>query len=351
MIRLALVAALAAATAAECGAENEAPKVAAPPFDWSSLDASSTAPTASTGAAPAADPTEARVAILKKLDAALAGTDGKAYAELFASDATAMIPGISDWKGRDDIAAMHAKIFHAFDDTKVGASRVFLKKDRAAVEWVLTGTHVRTWLGVPATSKPVALQALTVYTFDADGRVKTAHIYFDAVAVMAQVGATVTGFDAGPVPKLPATTDVIVAQGTPEEDANAAANEATGKALEQGNVDALAAFVADDVETFRIGEAPTKGRDAVKKAFEQTIKATSDRKATIDDFAAKTFVIEELTFTAINSGPIRGAAPTKKPVTFHSAAILEMKDKRVVRQWDFRNRAELLAQLGVKFAR
>jgi predicted ester cyclase len=65
----------------------------------------------------------------------------------------------------------------------------------------------------------------------------------------------------------------------------------------------------------------------------------------------KSFVIEEVSVTAINSGSFRGAPPTKKPLTWHGAAILEMKDKRVVRQWSFANRAEVLTQIGVKFAR
>lgn len=353
MIRIALFAALGSLvslTAAECGNE-EPPKTAPPPFEWASLDAATTATAAPTVAAPTVDPTDARVAGLKRLDAALAATDSKAYAELFASDAVAGIAGISEWRGRDDIAAMHGKIFHAFDDVKVGSSRVFLRRERAAVEWTLTGTHARTWLGVPATSKPIAIHALTIYSFDADGRVKTARIYLDVVSAMSQVGAALPGIEAGPVPKLPSTTEVIVARGTPDEDANNAANDATAKLLEQGNVEGASALYADDTESVRIGGPPAKGRDAVRKGMEAMTKAITDRNVKLDGWAAMGFVIEEVTLTGVNTGSLRGAAPTKKPIVLHAANILEMKDKKVVRSWAFSNRAELFSQIGVKYSR
>jgi uncharacterized protein (TIGR02246 family) len=355
MIRLVLAAALAAVTAADCGTENELPKTAPPPFEWASLDGSSSAaaPSATSGGS-AIDPGDLRVVALKKLDVTLAGNDPKAYAELFATDASVVIPGISEWKGREDVAALHTKIFHAFDDVKVGASRVWVKRDFAAVEWTLVGTHARTWLGVNATSKPVAMQGLSVYTFDADGRVKTARVHFDVVAVLVQLGAAVPSLEAGPKPTLPTTTDVVIAQGSPEEDANAAANDAAGKALEQGNVDLFLAPLADDVEHLRNSGPPTKGRDAERKAFETITKAMTDRKVKVESWGVKSFVIDEFTIAAVNSGSLAhaaGAAPTKKPVTWRGATVIEVKDKKVVRLWTYVNRAELLSQLGVKIMR
>lgn len=350
MIRIFAIAAVAAMTAAECG-DNEPPKTAPPPFEWASLDASTAPTAASTGTSPTVDPADAHVVALKKIDVGLAGSDGKAFAELFATDAVVTIPGVSEWKGRDDIGAMHTKIFHAFDDVKVGASRVWVRRDLTAVEWTLVGTHARTWLGVTATSKPVAIQGLSVSTFDADGRVKSQRMYFDVVTVLTQLGAALPGFEAPAPPKLPTTTDVIVAQASPEEDANVALNDSYGKIIEQGNLDGVVAGYAEDVECFAIGAPPTKGRDARRKRFEVLTKAMTDRKVKIDGWGAKGFVIEEVTLSAVNTGSFRGAPPTKKPVSLHSAAVMELKDKKVVRQWGFANRAEALVQLNVKYLR
>ncbi len=351
MIRIVIAAALSALTAAECG-DHEPPKTAPPPFEWGSLDAASTAPTASsTGSAPGVDPADAHLVALKKMDVALAGADPKAYADLFATDAVVTVPGISEWKGRNDITAMHAKIFHPLDDVKVGTSRVWIRRDLAAVEWTLVGTHARTWLGVPATSKPIAIHGLSVSAFDADGRVKSQRIYFDVISVLAQVGAALPGFEVAAVSKLPTSTEVIVAQASPEEDANVALNDSSAKLMEQGNLDAAVAVYADDVEFFGLGGPPAKGRDAMRKRIDATWKAMTERKVTIDGWGVKGFVVEEVTLAAVNTGSFRGAAPTKNPVKLHGASILELKDKKIVRQWSFSNRAELLTQLGVKYAR
>jgi hypothetical protein len=56
------------------------------------------------------------------------------------------------------------------------------------VEWTLTGTQARDWMGVPATHKSAGVKGLTLLWTKDDGSIIDVHVYFDVAAVQAQLG-------------------------------------------------------------------------------------------------------------------------------------------------------------------
>ena len=63
---------------------------------------------------------------------------------------------------------------------------------REAAEVAITGTHTAPLVSaqgeLPASGRPIAIEACDMLTFDADGKVSSYHIYFDQAGFLAQIG-------------------------------------------------------------------------------------------------------------------------------------------------------------------
>ena len=203
-------------------------------------------------------------------------------------------------------------------------------------------------------SKPVGVQGLSLYAFDDAGRIRREQIYFDVVSVLAQLGVATKEFESGAasMPALAATPVVTVATGAASEDANVAAAIASEKGLEQRDSSIFLAPYSDDVEHLTAGRGqPTKGKAEEKKLFERITKAMQKVEVSVDAWGAGPFVVEGGSISGVNDAPLGAYAPAKKRIAWHSAAIVEFSNSKIVRKWSYANRAELLTQLGVKYAR
>jgi predicted ester cyclase len=322
-----------------------------PPVAWGSFDAGATAPVATTpSVSPSTDRTAARVALVQALLGAISDLDSVAFAGKYAEDATASIFGESVWNGRADIGAMLRDFYQPFSGIKATPTRITVNGDRVAVEWVMTGTQAKSWMGADASGKTVAVPVLSIYKFDAHDRVAVEHTYFDEVGALVQIGAASHAMDRGSVVTPADTPTIVGAKGGADETANTTLVASAANALAQNSADAVVAPYASDIEIWSATRAKTtKGKDAAKKEVAEFLKTFGDVKVTVDAWGAGALVVDEREVKATNIGSYAGNPPTKKAADWQEATVSEVKEGKVVRSWNYVNRRDIFAELGIRY--
>src|SRR5881296_1873159 len=117
--------------------------------------------------------------------------DAEAGARSSAPDAVLKAPGDMTLKGPQAIKEFNQNWFTAFPDAKIDIKNIFAQGNQVALEATFTGTHngtLKTPMGdVPATGRKV--NGEYIQTFEVDrGLVKKAHLMFDQVQLMTQLG-------------------------------------------------------------------------------------------------------------------------------------------------------------------
>lgn len=111
-------------------------------------------------------------AIVESWERAWSGRDGAAFARVCAPDVQYEDP-LSDGplRGPDAIAGHARKLWRAFPDVRVERSAAMLHDGEYLVAPVtIAGTHLGELEGLPATSRPLLMQALFYCQLDADAR-------------------------------------------------------------------------------------------------------------------------------------------------------------------------------------
>ena len=76
----------------------------------------------------------------------------------------------------------------AFPDVHVAITSSTVEGSRIVQEWTLTGTHVGDFMGVAATGRWTQTYGATVTTFDEDGVMIEASMYWNPLAMLRQLG-------------------------------------------------------------------------------------------------------------------------------------------------------------------
>lgn len=79
--------------------------------------------------------------------------------------------------------------YAGMSDMRQEINEVIIGDDRLVLRVTYTGTHDGPLLGVPATGKPVKIDGIGIFQFDANGLVAENWAVIDVVAVLAQIGA------------------------------------------------------------------------------------------------------------------------------------------------------------------
>ena len=90
-----------------------------------------------------------------------------------------------------DLAAHHqfsSMFYAAFPDLKHGIEEVVGLGDRVAVRFRITGTNTESFMGMPASGKPIEINAIALMTV-LDGKVAKVFGAFDELSMMQQIGA------------------------------------------------------------------------------------------------------------------------------------------------------------------
>ena len=82
----------------------------------------------------------------------------------------------------------------AFPDLTTAIDDIVVEGDRAAVRWHSTGRQEHSFLGVPATRRPVEVSGATFARFDGD-RIVEEHVTWDPRSLLAALGIISVGQD------------------------------------------------------------------------------------------------------------------------------------------------------------
>lgn len=338
-------------TVAACGGaegEMKPPAPPAPPAPPVAVNPTP-APAATTEAPAAPKPTmaEMQVTAMKGVSEGWNTADGKKVAGFYAENATFIVAGQPEMKGREAIAA-HVKMTADAFKTKLGMTRSFQKGDMMATEWVATGVHTGEYMGIKGTEKPVGIHGVSILWFNADGLIKEQHDYMDGATLMAQMG--VSKEKARPVAALPTgAPEMVVAKGTPDEDKNVESVKSMYAAMEKKTEADFLAPQGDAMEYEDYCQPATiKGKAESKKFFAMITKAFPDMKLSpTASMGVGDFAIVEAEFKGTQKGPMGPIPATKKPVDYKSVDIFMFKDGKAQKGWTYANSMEIAMQLGL----
>jgi steroid delta-isomerase-like uncharacterized protein len=279
--------------------------------------------------------------------AAMNAHDARKFSELYALDATVDEYGLGEAKGREAIAGGLQKAFDGFPDFKIGVSKVFVKNDVLAQEWVITGTHAGEFNGAKPTNKTIGVRVASVLTFTPEGLIKTERRYWDTSTLLSQLGLMTA--PARPVAARPSgEPEWYVAKGTPEEDKLVEVAKAIGGAFERKAEAEFLSALSENVSWSNVIQPKDiRGKASAKQFFGMFTAAFPDAKFSSDAlFGVDDVVVSESSMTATHAGPLGPLKPTKKPVTMHGLDIMVVKDGKLASGSTYSNSLELLGQEG-----
>lgn len=90
-------------------------------------------------------------------------------------------------KGKAELRNFANSNFAAFPDLKIQLTTRVIAGNRAAMEWVMTGTHKGDLPGMPATNKSFSVRGATVLELR-QGKISRDSDYWDSVTLLKQLG-------------------------------------------------------------------------------------------------------------------------------------------------------------------
>ena len=90
--------------------------------------------------------------------------------------------------GRAALKTAVERYIAAFPDLRIEVTSSTLDGPRVAQEWTITGTHSGEFMGIAATGRWTETYGATVTTFDDDGVVIEASMYWNPLATLRQLG-------------------------------------------------------------------------------------------------------------------------------------------------------------------
>jgi steroid delta-isomerase-like uncharacterized protein len=137
-----------------------------------------------------ADPRAAIVAANEETFRAWNAHDADAVAAVFAEDAEIVdVTAGQVHRGRDGIRANAAAILAAFSDLRLERQMLLVDAHTNADQWIMTGTHDGTYLGIEPTGRRVEVRGATFSEFGPDGLVVRDTNFIDVGSLLAQLGA------------------------------------------------------------------------------------------------------------------------------------------------------------------
>jgi ketosteroid isomerase-like protein len=252
-------------------------------------------------------------------------------------------PGMDDVHGPGAIVHAHDVLLGAFDDRKVTTGRVWRTPNEQTIEWTMTGTQARDWMGVAATQKPVTFRALTLLWTKDDGSITDVHVYVNVAVVKAQLGVGPKDLLSLPSPPpLPTGPAQVFETQTPsaDEQRNVAAVKASLDALENNKESEYLAASTDDVEVSALERAqPGSGKEALRAYYKAMHKAIGQLDTTVDNaWGVASFAVVEYSIDGEQLGPI-GWVPAQrdKVIRMELVDICEMSGGKIARVWRFDN--------------
>jgi hypothetical protein len=311
----------------------------AAPVDWHAFDL----PRRVEAAAPG--PTAKEKAAGDSYVAALSSPGMAALGATLDTDSHFTFPGLPDARGKDGVIKGHDALLGAFDSRTFARARVWRTDSMIAVEWTMSGTQARDWMGVPASNKSVVIKGVSLLWTKDEGSIVDVHVVFDIAAVKTQLGAGPKELAGLPAPAMAGGAPQITEQAhSTDETANVAVAHAWLDSLEHLDDAAYLSAMTDDV-TVDGPEHPTShGKDDRKAYFKSIHKAIGELDTRVDNaFGLGQFVVVEYSINGEQVGPLSWI-PMKndRVVRLHVVDVLEMTSGKIKHVTRYENPGEII---------
>jgi ketosteroid isomerase-like protein len=329
---------LAATGACTSDTSTEAPP--ASPVDWHAFDLPRKAD------APAPGPTPKEKAAADSYIAALAAPGLPGLGATLDTDSHFTFPGLPDARGKEAVVKGHDALFGAFDTRVFAVSRTWRTDASVAIEWTMSGTQARDWMGVVATNKPVVIKGVTLLWTRDEGSLTDVHVMFDVAVVKTQLGAGPKELAAIPPPTMASGPAQLTEQThSPEEAANVTAVHGWLDALEHTDDVAYLAAMSDDVVVDNPERpAPSKGKDDRKAYFKAMHRAIGELDTRVDNawgFGAS--VVVEYSVNGAQVGPLYWVpAKADRVVRLHVVDVVELSGGKITHVTRYESPGEVL---------
>jgi steroid delta-isomerase-like uncharacterized protein len=91
------------------------------------------------------------------------------------------------YRGKEEVRAFLAQLFRALPDLELDVTLRIARGKYVAEEYVIRGTHLGPFYGIPPTGKRLAIPAMSMVEMR-DGKLQEDHFYYDAASVLRQMG-------------------------------------------------------------------------------------------------------------------------------------------------------------------
>jgi ketosteroid isomerase-like protein len=233
---------------------------------------------------------------------------------------------------------------------KYEVGQIFVHGNDAVVVYSSHGTHKGDLMGKPPTDKPIGYLAAHHVTWGTDGLIATDRHYYDQGTFTGQLGMHEMPVRAVREPGKWGETEVVIAKNDKTEKANLAVYKKFDQLGRAKDVDKLMELYADDaVFAYMATQEDAKGKEAVKKSFEQWFKVSSDVKGkTAWSWAAGDYVLAAGSSSGTNDGELgEGKPATNKKFSMKALEILKLKDGKITEHWMYGNGFKFAVDLGL----
>jgi steroid delta-isomerase-like uncharacterized protein len=91
------------------------------------------------------------------------------------------------YSGKDEVRGFLNRLYTAIPDLQFSVDFKIARGDNVSEQWSVRGTHLGTFMGIPATGRPVEIRALSMVTLR-DGKFLRDEFYWDTGVIMRQMG-------------------------------------------------------------------------------------------------------------------------------------------------------------------
>ena len=107
--------------------------------------------------------------------------------ELVTPDYVSHGPQAPPANGPDELVE-RVRLYQETCDGRWTVDEIVSAGDRVVARWTGTGTHIAELMGVPATNRPISVEAISIFRI-ADGRIAEEWTVWDALGLLQQIGA------------------------------------------------------------------------------------------------------------------------------------------------------------------
>ncbi len=343
MILAGTLAALMLAATSGCSADTSVEAPPAAPVDWHAFDLPRHGDVVAPG------PTAKEKAAGDSYMASLGAAGMPGLGATLDADSHFTFPGLADARGKDGVLKGHDALFGAFDGRTFAASRVWRTDASIAIEWTMSGTQARDWMGVPASqanAKRVTVKGVTLLWTKDEGSITDVHVVFDVAVVKAQLGVGPKELLALQPPAMPTGAPQVTEQAhSTEETANVAAVHTWLDSLEHNDDVAYLAAMTDDVTVDEPERATTsRGKDDRKAYFKAMHKAIGELDTRVDNaWGVGHFAVVEYSVNGEQVGPLAWIpAKNDRVVRLHVVDIVELVGGKVAHVTRYESPGEVL---------